>query len=212
MWEPTAGTLRRNSWTGIASFSSWTLSDATNPLPVKLLSFSAVCGSNDVVIKWATAGETGFADFVVEKSSNAIDWAPIATVAGSNDPLGARYSYTDAQAAAVAYYRLRMVDKDGHFSYSPVFSGGCNDWTMPFALYPNPAVTNITARISVRQALKAVMRVVNAAGQPVETVAVSLVPGANSIPLSINHLAPGVYYVWVLLPGGETQRSSFVKE
>ncbi|HLZ87779.1 MAG TPA: T9SS type A sorting domain-containing protein [Puia sp.] len=197
---------------GIASFSVWTLSDATSPLPVRLINFSAVCGSNDVVVKWTTAGETGFADFVVEKSSNASDWIAIATIPGSNDPLGASYGYTDAQPAATAYYRLKMVDKDGQFTYSPVFSGGCSDLTMPFALYPNPAVSSITARISVRQGSAAAISVFNAAGQAVETIGVSLVPGANSIPLPINSLPAGIYFVQAVMAGGEIQRGAFVKK
>jgi len=198
--------------TGITAFSSWTLTDASNPLPIKLLNFSAVCNNSNTGINWTTATEINAASFTIEKSLDGNNWSAIATVEAANNANGHQYSYADAHPTATAFYRLKLNDKDGSFIYSPVFSGGCSDVTMPFAVYPNPAVSSTVARIAVRQGGNAVIKILSADGKLMQTKSAGLTTGVNAITLQVAGFAAGSYTVQVLLQNGTVLRGGFVKQ
>lgn len=197
---------------GIASFSTWTLTDANNALPIKLLSFSAVCENNGTLIKWATASEVNAANFILEKSADGVAWSTISSITASNTTTGSAYQYTDDHPADKAFYRLKMNDKDGHFDYSPIFSGGCSDVPMPFSIYPNPAYSSTVAHISVRQATAATVKIFNAAGQLLQSIPLSLSLGNNPTVLQTGMLPTGSYFVQVLLANGDVLKGKFLKQ
>ena len=91
-------------------------------LPVTLTKFEGRSNGADNMLNWTVATETNTDYYQVERSSNAIDFIATgktsATAASSSSK---NYSFTDAAAlSGVNYYRLRIVDKDGSFSYSAV--------------------------------------------------------------------------------------------
>lgn len=85
------------------------------PLPVKLISFSAVKQGKAAVVKWS-AEETAFDRYELERSSDALHFQKWAVVAGGQR----EYSYTDLFPYPTTYYRLKMIDQNGSFSYSKV--------------------------------------------------------------------------------------------
>ena len=110
---------------GISSFSPFTVStDASQPLPVELTAFAVAAGPQAVQAAWTTASERNSQRFILERSRDGRQFAEAGTVAAAGTSTTARtYSLTDAQLPAGAtalYYRLRQVDLDGSFSYSPV--------------------------------------------------------------------------------------------
>ncbi|MDQ2769052.1 MAG: FG-GAP-like repeat-containing protein [Bacteroidota bacterium] len=132
------------SKTGIADFSVWTLGNADNPLPVELTAFTATLQGSAVQLKWATASEKNSDRFEVERSSNGRDFGRVGTVAAQGTSTApTAYALLDDQLPATApllYYRLRQVDRDGTFSYSPVRTVQRAINTTPQLLaYPNPA-------------------------------------------------------------------------
>lgn len=97
-------------------------------LPVELTSFSAVADRDAVWLQWETASETNNAGFEVQHASGSgaeeaqAAWTVLGFVEGAGTTLETRrYAY---QAAALApgvhRFRLRQVDYDGAFEYSPV--------------------------------------------------------------------------------------------
>ena len=147
-WIPQRGTTAAGSVitkTGISDFSVWTLGNSANPLPVGLAASTATAeGPAAVRLVWATASEQNSQQFDVERSLDGTAFAPVGTVAAVGHSSSPRsYGFLDAKlptGAAVLYYRLRQVDLDGTFSYSPVRAvvltakAGAG-----LALYPNPA-------------------------------------------------------------------------
>ncbi len=91
-------------------------------LPVTLANFEGRNKGAENSLNWVTATETNTDYYQVERSSNAIDFTGIGkTPATGNSTNSRQYSFTDAAPlSGVNYYRLRMVDKDGYYSYSPV--------------------------------------------------------------------------------------------
>ncbi len=94
------------------------------PLPVKFVGFTLSKKNNDALIQWATSEEQNANVYEVEKSTDGRTWAVIAyvTAAGNTTSL-TNYSYTDRNITSkTAYYRIKQVDMDGRFSYTPVRS------------------------------------------------------------------------------------------
>lgn len=172
--------------TGIADLSYWTLSDISNPLPLTLVSFRALCESGSPFLQWQTGVESD-----------------LDRVAALNDPSGSSYSYKDKRA--FSFYRLKIVNRSGSFSYSPVFRGACSDITLPFIVYPNPAETQTIAQLSVRQPAAATLLVMDMSGKQVFSADWNLQTGVNQYVLPIGRLAAGNYLITLVLPTATLQ-------
>ncbi|SFB78756.1 hypothetical protein SAMN05421780_101481 [Flexibacter flexilis DSM 6793] len=90
-------------------------------LPVNLLYFKAQTKSNQTQLLWATASEQNNDYFSIEKSENGKDFTTIGTVQGAgNSQKTLSYEYTDRTPLyQKTYYRLKQIDFDGAFKYSP---------------------------------------------------------------------------------------------
>ncbi len=202
-WTP-EGADSRNTTTnyvekaGIASFSYWTLADASNPLSLALVSFKATCQNDGALIEWHTSEADNIDRFEIEKSTDGNKWATLGSVKAHSDSKGSSYAYEDKQPSPEAWYKLKIVDRSKNTSYSPIFSGGCSDIGKPFMVYPNPAYNETTVSISVRQEGSSVVQVFDAAGAHVYTGNWELQPGSNKYTLPTAALSAGVYSVKLL--------------
>ncbi|GAB3877645.1 hypothetical protein GCM10028824_38090 [Hymenobacter segetis] len=128
-------------------FSEFYLTGSATPLPVELTQFTATAsGPSAVRLAWATASEKNSQQFEVERSLDGTRFERLATVAAAGNSSSARaYEHTDTQVPKTPspqdpiYYRLRQVDADGTFSYSPVRAVGLTGAAEGLSLYPNPA-------------------------------------------------------------------------
>ena len=88
-------------------------------LPLKWVSISAKLLSNKQVgLQWQTEAEVNCKHFVIEKSSNGVQFTSIATVAAQNQ-MSNHYHFTDASAPAqTIWYRIRQINTDGKYTIS----------------------------------------------------------------------------------------------
>ncbi len=125
-------------------FVNRNVSAAVTTLPLKLISFGAKRTENNIALNWVTSNEVNVKHFAIERSFNAIDFKEVGSVNAVNGSRQTNYSYNDNDPLAIKsagkiFYRLRMVDIDGKFSYSNVAvvnSVGANG---SITIYPNPA-------------------------------------------------------------------------
>ncbi|RJP72424.1 MAG: T9SS C-terminal target domain-containing protein [Ignavibacteriales bacterium] len=113
------------------------------PLPVELSSFTATIIGNEINLNWKTATEVNNYGFNVERRTKSEEWNTIGFVNGSgNSNSPKEYSYKDKTAAAGNYtYRLKQIDNDGQFKYSPEVEVAVNNIIDGYILeqnYPNP--------------------------------------------------------------------------
>ncbi|SMG33984.1 Por secretion system C-terminal sorting domain-containing protein [Marivirga sericea] len=91
-------------------------------LPIELKSFNASKSKQNIDLNWVTAKEENFSHFEVERSLDQNKWKQIGLVQGigeSNSDV--HYDFTDRNTAfGIIYYRLKAVDIDASFEYSPV--------------------------------------------------------------------------------------------
>ncbi|HEV7779768.1 MAG TPA: T9SS type A sorting domain-containing protein [Chitinophagaceae bacterium] len=117
-------------------------------LPVTLLEFNAEPYNNTIRLKWATAQETNSSHFDIEKSADGVSFTRIGTVsAAGNSSIRKDYSYTDkGPLSVINYYRLKQVDLDNRFVYSPIvrikYEAG------PVENIANPVQTTLSVRLN----------------------------------------------------------------
>ena len=108
--------------------------------------FTSTPSGRDINLKWETETEVNSYGFEIERASSTTtplqDWEKIGFVAGhgnSNSPK--QYSFTDKNLNSGKYiYRLKMVDNDGSYEYSPEVESEI-DAPKDYLLsqnYPNP--------------------------------------------------------------------------
>ncbi len=198
------GEFRFVQKTDIDSFGYWTVADAANPLAaLTLASFSAVCQDNYALLRWQTANEALVDHYEIERSVDGTIWDALASVPALNNLQGSTYSYKDNTPQAKANYRIKTVAQSGAVQFSPSFSGGCADVTLPMTGYPNPASADVTLRVGLRAAGQATLQVVDAAGAVVFTQNWTLVAGTNQVVVPLYSLAPGIYTVWLITKQGK---------
>ncbi|MDZ7342459.1 MAG: T9SS type A sorting domain-containing protein [candidate division KSB1 bacterium] len=112
-------------------------------VPVELASFQATVDNGQVILEWVTATESNNYGFEIHRRSAAsLEWSTIGFVQGKGTTITSQYyRFVDDQISAGSYYyRLKQIDFDGRFDFSPeIFI----DLALPqhFALeqnYPNP--------------------------------------------------------------------------
>ena len=167
-------------WVGEIKFSSRILKfDDLSIVPVELISFKAKAEKNKVILSWNTATETNNYGFEIERkvrkaSSFSDRWEKIGFIYGngnSNSPK--EYSFIDETfKAGTVSYRLKQIDNDGSFSYSPVVKV---DIYVPkeFSLkqnYPNPFNPKTTISFTLEEAGFTSLKIYNALGQELMTL------------------------------------------
>jgi hypothetical protein len=126
------------------NYSRFTLGDAIgggNPLPIELLSFTAMKNNKVIDVKWETATEINNDYYQVEKSKDGVNFESFNKVKGAGNSLSKlNYSIIDEKPYnGISYYRLKQVDFNGAFSYSKIESVDFNSSKdFSFDVYPNP--------------------------------------------------------------------------
>jgi hypothetical protein len=186
-------------------------------LPVKLYSFSANLNNNKVDLKWVTASEINVSHFIVEKSTDGVNYTNAGVVfANGNATDKTNYSLTDninTSLSGVIYYRLRSVDIDGKNELSAtriIRISKQKEETVSIVTYPNPVSNEVRITIPANwQNKKVVYEVYAANGRMVkrsETASSSQTETVN-----VSSLSPGFYIVRVSFEG-QTAQQKIVKQ
>jgi len=174
-------------------------------LPVTITNFSAsYISSNNVKVAWSTSSEINADYYVVERSTNSEDFIPVGQVNASEsaNPVH-NYSLNDQLSnvnSNIIYYRLRIVDKSGKFSYSKIVPVRLDQPANNFSIYPNPVDNYVTLNLFSDKPGMGVLRVIDNSGRQILTKSISVYNGNNSIAVDqLGYLPKGVYMVQVLL-------------
>lgn len=126
-------------------------------LPLDLLSFDARTEGAGNDLLWTTAREVNTREFIIERSADGVKYESIGTLPAQQNYSGnTSYRFTDNAPSSVNFYRLKMVDIDGNFSYSPVrelSSAPIAGSAVSISCYPNPVVDYVNIRIDHSTAL-----------------------------------------------------------
>ena len=110
------GYLFTASFTG---FSQFFLESPGVALPVTLLTFNGNLDNNNILLNWRTSSEQGSKYFDIEKSQDGTNFTTIGKLPAAGTSSSERvYHFTDRKPYEYNYYRLKMINIDGKFTYS----------------------------------------------------------------------------------------------
>jgi len=158
-------------------------------VPVELASFHVILNDNIAFLEWETASETNNYGFEIQRiyqkynSNKKDDWSRIGFVHGSGSTsLPNKYSFSDTLLSQGKYlYRLKQIDTDGGFEYSPGFEIEFNR-PSEFVLYPNfPNPFNPATKIEfqVKQEVHISLVIYNILGQEIKTLIDEIKPSGK---------------------------------
>ena len=110
-------------------------------VPVTLVAFDAhLKEKNNVLLTWATSQEINTAGFDVEMSTDGQQFNKLSFVNGhGNSSLTQQYQFpVDNLAAGTYFFRLKIIDINGQFSYSNVQKLTISASNHSASIYPNP--------------------------------------------------------------------------
>lgn len=179
-------------------------SEVVSPLPVTLTGFEATVINCSAILQWRTTSEVNSSRYIVQHSTNSVDFVPVAELPSKNSEQGASYKYRhdDTQPGA-NYFRLMIKDKDDQFKYSQVISLRSNCATR-IVITPNPVQDVLTVR-----GLNSgnVVTVFTATGQQV-----SKTQATNSVlPIDTQNWKKGLYMIIVTENGKIIKTEKAVK-
>ena len=185
-------------------------------LPLKLVSFTAKRATNLIALSWITTNEINVKHFELQRSMNGVDFTSISTVAATNRQgnQAIQYGYNDneksaLQANANVFYRLKMTDRDGAFTYSAIQAINPLTKNTQITAYPNPVKGSMVyLQLSKPSASPIVIRLEDITGRLYLKYTVNSSDfNYSSIPVNVQKLSSGSYVLKV-----ETGKTTSIKQ
>jgi len=162
------------------------------PIPLHLISFTAGVENSNPMLWWITENEFNCSRFEVEQSTHpSRNFQTVGTVTASNGSTINNYSFSLQQPlpADITYFRLKMIDADGSFTYSGIVTlhsdsiktiSLVNSFATDQLIIKHPAVYS-----------NSVIKIINMNGQLMGTG--KLKTGVSLTSIDIKFLTKGVY-------------------
>ena len=183
-------------------------------LPVQISSFTAKLNNQTTHLNWQTSQEINTSHFEVEYSNNGNNFTKVTELAASGNSTTTK-SYTATheinKAAAIHYYRLKMIDKDGKFTYSNIVALKANSKGVDVTVYPTIVKNTATLSITTEQNQTGEIVVSNMFGQVVHRNKVALSAGTNTQQINVSNYAKGGYVINVIV-ANESKVVKLIKE
>ncbi len=181
-------------------------------IPVELSAFTATLDAGAVLLRWQTESETNNAGFELHRllpgGSGSFDL--LGFIPGHGTTLEARhYAFrTDELAPGTHRFRLKQIDYDGGFEYSPtveVVVGVPGSYALS-SVYPNPFNPRASFTLAVQQAQRVEVTVYDVLGRRVAVLWEGAMAAGQAQALVVEGSAwtSGVY---VIVAEGETFRA-----
>ena len=170
-------------------------------LPLDLLSFTGKRAGKDNFLQWSTAQESNSSHFEIENRTDNTAFTKIGSVtAKGNSSIQTGYSFIHRNPVAVVnYYRLKLVDLDGHFKYSKTVALKSDGVGVTLnTVYPNPFSNKIDLAISGEKAEQINIIIYDAQRRIIRSTTNQLIKGLNLITINgLANISSGTYYLEV---------------
>lgn len=178
--------------------------------PVTLLDFYALQVEGGIELVWHTATEIDNDKFIVERSVDGFEFRAIDEVSGngnSDDIIEYRYMDINPEVGT-NYYRLKQVDFDGDFEYSPIAIAETEIEEHDLVVYPNPFSDRLYIGLKEADVL-ANIKITGINGQVI--LAETVISDNRFIQFENLQAPPGIY-ILEIQQGDEVVRMRIVNE
>ncbi len=166
-------------------------------LPIAITSFTGKLSLRGITLSWKTATELNADHFDVLKLKSGV-WTKIASIAAKNLANGSSYTYLDEVYGDNNTYRLKMVDKDGSYTYGKTLSIIPPTIKENISIYPtviHEGVINIRLKQSVSGSIQVTIASID--GKMMQSKLVKVVEGLSVLPYAVSNLPNGTYLIKV---------------
>ncbi len=192
------GFLTFGTGNNVTSFSQLVLS-RESLLPVELLDFQCVGTKNTVNLTWNVAAQLNTEGYQIERSTDGgqtferIGFVKAKMTTGKT----MAYAFTDEKpVVGTNYYRLRMLDTDGKFDFSPIRTAILRGPDLDkFAIYPNPASRSVTVDFVTNRKGRVEIELVDVTGKIILKTQTASDIGTNLFPVNVSKIAEGTYFL-----------------
>lgn len=175
------------------SITSLQITGTPPVLPLNLLSFTAQKDNGDVLLNFATSGETGINSFDIQRSPDGSSFTPIGIVPATGASRN-QYRFDDTHPLPASnFYRLKMVNTDGSANYSKIVTIDFNP-SAALTVFPNPAGGSVNIQLTP-PAGQTLLQIVNAAGRIVRSQTLTSNGATLSTTFDLTSLPNGMYFV-----------------
>jgi hypothetical protein len=167
------------------------------PVPIELISFSYSTNNGSTILSWQTLSEKNSDHFEVLRSDDGFSFNTIGSIktSGHENQLK-KYSFPDQSSDKVVYYKLRMVDKDGSYDYSPMLAvDAYNSLASKNNIFLNSDKDLEIAMDYVLVNSFVSLALYDVSGKTIGNYELRDHPGESSIRIPKPELAPGIYLV-----------------
>jgi hypothetical protein len=173
-----------------------TITTALVPLPVSLTNFYGSNNGNYNTLSWMVEQEERLSHYEVQKSTDGNIFTTITNIASKSNVAATTYNYNDAMAASFSgtnYYRLKMIDTDGKYSYSKTIAVTVKG-NQVFQISENPFSNQFTVKYYTKQRQLTTMKLYDEQGKLIKSRQTTSNTGASTFTFSnLSDIAPGVY-------------------
>lgn len=180
-------------------------------LPLQLISFTANRTKNNIKLIWNTENEKKVKQFLVERSTNGLEFSTVGSIAATNKE-AASYAFYDNDPIAISskqklYYRIKMMDIDGKFSYSNVVVVGPVKDQSGLMIYPNP-VKGRRLNVKLNQPFQNVqVKIIDAVGRIHSALNKNTLHSNGQLTIDVGNLSKGLYLLKV-----EANEETYLKQ
>ncbi|MBK7694951.1 MAG: T9SS type A sorting domain-containing protein [Saprospiraceae bacterium] len=198
-------TLRGTMVKGITAIAVGSTEPAI-PLTLQLANFYATSLNCFAILNWTTFQEINTDFFSIEQSYDAVNFYFKASVKAAGSSTQNQYSISMDQPSGIMYYRLKMINTDGSFLYSPVISSLNKCKVVEYMiLFPNPVATHENIYINFETAYRgrADCILFNSIGQRIMLQSIHVKEGRNQVNIKLLNFSAATYFIIVLNENGK---------
>jgi len=177
-------------------------------LPITLVDFNAVRSGSTVLVRWKVDQQTDVKNYEVEHSVNGTNFTTSGTEA-ANNAASAQYGFTHFHpVTGTNYYRLKIINKNGSYSYSGIARVDIDVKENNLLVTPNPVSGRFTVQYSANNSIHQIV-ILDAQGKKVHEYA-----PANSIGtlfVDAGGFASGLYFVRMTDSRNKVTVQKFIK-
>jgi hypothetical protein len=171
--------------------------DCGVPLGIDFISFSGKLNRGNGDLIWTTSKENEPVSYSIERSYDGTSFTGIGILPGNNNLNSSNntYKYTDMNVQGKVWYRIAMINKDGHKRYSRIII--LEDKTMRFGLTSviNPFSTKLDFGITVSENSRVDATLLTISGKAVRKESFNVYEGANNLTMVDTETLPAGMYI-----------------
>jgi len=212
MGTPITNTSFSAQLAGITQFSPWSIGNTGGTLPVVLTKFDGAVTDGLAKLIWNTSSEINNAGFEVQASTDGSKFSKVGFVKGNGTTNNQNnYAFTYQMSANLTYFRLKQIDFDGKFEYSPTIALNTTQ-LRKMVVMPNPTIGAARMELVGYGSEIVNLEVINIIGQKVISITKPAAEVGENFEALTHQLPTGTYSIKLYCSEGLSQSLRFQKQ